>query len=151
MNLDYKNDAFGFNIDSKNVLPESSKNKLQIIDYSKMLESIKNIYIDILKTDDGKKKYNKLKIDIEKLQLVYDFIIMNYVKYFKSIANSYDDRQISIDIDLDLLNVFDFEKQKIGKVNLAEFIIELSKIDKKLEGNESSNKKINYFTKLWEC
>ena len=106
-----------------------------------MLESIKNIYIDILKTDDGKKKYNKLKTDIEKLQLVYDFIIMNYVKYFKSIANSYDDKQISIDVDLDLLNFFDFEKQKVGKVNLAEFIIELSKIDKKLEGNESSNKK----------
>jgi hypothetical protein len=141
VNLDYKNDTFEFNIDSKNVLPTSSKNKLQVIDYSKMLESIKNIYIDSLKTEEGKKKYNKLKIDIEKLQLGYDFIIMNYVKYFKSIANSYDDKQISIDIDLDLLNFFNFEKQKVGKVNLAKFIMELSKIDKKLEGNESSNKK----------
>ena len=141
MNLDYKNDAFGFNIDSKNVLPESSKNKLQIIDYSKMLESIKNTYTEILKTEEGKNQFNKSDADIEKLQLGYDFIIMNYVKYFKSIANSYDDKQISIDIDLDLLHFFNFEKQKIGKVNLAEFIIELSKIDKKLEGNESSNKK----------
>ena len=44
-------------------------------------------------------------------------------------------------IDLDLLNFFNFEKQKVGKVNLAEFIIGLSNINESsLEGNKSSNK-----------
>lgn len=141
--LDYKNDTFGFNIDSKNVLPESSKNKLQITDYSKIFESFKDIYIEILKTNAGKKKFNKSDANIEKFPEAYDFIVTTYVKYFKSIANSYDDKQISIDIDLDLLNFFNFEKQKIGKVNLDEFMIELSNIDKSLESNKLANKENN--------
>ncbi len=139
INLDYKNDAFGFNIDSKNVLPESSKNKLQVIDYSKMLESFKDSYVESLNIKKGEKKLNKY--DIDSFLLVYDTMIVSYIKYFKSIANSYDDKQILIDVDLDLLNFFNFEKQKVGKVNLAEFIIGLSNINESsLEGNKSSNK-----------